>query len=326
MKLSIALATYNGERYLRPQLDSFASQDRLPDELVAYDDQSSDGTAEVLAEFAARAPFPVVVRRNERRLGLMGNFEEAASRCTGDVVFFSDQDDVWLPGKLARHEAIYRDEPEVGMIFSNATIVDETLNPVGQTLYEYTATTPARVEKIESKHAFELLVHRTFAYGCTMSFRSGLLGLLRPFPLEFLHDRWVQIVLAAATRLRALPEPYLLYRRHTGQTLGIHQKPPEDPAKMRMEEIHRHLKAMEYLLGHLNKLGADWRGRDVRGHVRARIAHLRRRAAIGKNPALGALTIARELASGGYLRHGEHSLSELKSDFRTLKAGRPPAG
>jgi glycosyltransferase involved in cell wall biosynthesis len=325
MKLSIAMATYNGERHLRQQLESFASQDRPPDELVVCDDQSTDRTLEVVGEFAEKAPFPVIARRNEQRLGAMKNFEAAASLCTGDVIFFSDQDDVWLPGKLARHEAIYRDEPDVGMIFSNATIVDEQLRPMGQSLYEYVAFTEARRRRFESKSAFNLVIHRTFAFGCTMSFRSSLLAPLRPFPIEFMHDRWVQTLLASSTRFRALTDEYILYRQHGSQTLGINQKAWAEPSKVRRDLLESHIKAMEYLLGRVDSLGEGWSGRafglDVRGRIVARIAHLRRRESIRRRSASGALIIARELLSGAYNRHGEHALYELRSDIDELRSG-----
>jgi glycosyltransferase involved in cell wall biosynthesis len=321
MKLSIALATYNGERFLRQQLDSYAAQDRPPDEVVACDDLSSDRTLEILAEFAAEAPFLVSYRRNERQLGVMKNFEAAVALCTGDVVFFSDQDDIWLPGKLARHEAVYRDEPDVGVIFGDATVVDEGLKPTGQTLFDYAALTSGRRGRIEGKHAFGLLIRRAFAYGCTMSFRSEFLAPLRPFPYEFMHDHWVQTVLATRTRFRTLPEPLMLYRQHAAQTVGINHDHDADPSKRRRDHVEQSLKAMEYLLAHLDSLGEG--GRAFRNRTRARIAHLRRRDAIGDGVASGALTIARELLTGAYNRYGEYPLSELRSDLRQWKSARP---
>jgi glycosyltransferase involved in cell wall biosynthesis len=100
LRLSIALATYNGEPYLAEQLESFATQRRRPDELVVCDDASTDATAAIVERFSYAAPFAVRLEVNATRLGCAGNFARALSLCTGDVLFLSDQDDVWLADKL----------------------------------------------------------------------------------------------------------------------------------------------------------------------------------------------------------------------------------
>ena len=98
---SIAMATYNGDKYLSQQLQSLAKQRYLPTELVICDDQSNDATAKVVELFAATAPFTVRFIRNEKRLGYAGNFMKAATLCTSEYIGFCDQDDVWLSEKLA---------------------------------------------------------------------------------------------------------------------------------------------------------------------------------------------------------------------------------
>src|SRR5438876_11483502 len=96
MRISVALATYQGEQFLPEQLDSYLNQTRLPDELCVSDDGSGDGTIQIIEEFRRRAPFPVRLVAPAERLGSNRNFEHAATNCTGDVILFSDQDDVWL--------------------------------------------------------------------------------------------------------------------------------------------------------------------------------------------------------------------------------------
>ena len=95
LTISIAMTTYNGEKYLQEQLDSFLGQNRLPDELVVCDDGSQDRTMAILESFSSRAPFPVRIYRNSAKLGYSKNFEKAGSLCTGDIIAFSDEDDVW---------------------------------------------------------------------------------------------------------------------------------------------------------------------------------------------------------------------------------------
>jgi glycosyltransferase involved in cell wall biosynthesis len=130
MRISIAMATYNGERFIREQLESLSAQTRLPDELVVTDDGSTDGTLEILRTFAREAPFPVRVHPGERNLGYTWNFLRAARLCTGDWIAFCDQDDVWLPQKLA---AVERHSAAQGalLIVHSAEVVDKSLNPTG---------------------------------------------------------------------------------------------------------------------------------------------------------------------------------------------------
>ena len=135
-RISVALCTYNGASFLDAQLDSYLTQTRLPDELVVCDDQSSDATLALLDGFAKRAPFPVRLHHNQARLGSTKNFEKAIGLCTGDLIATSDQDDVWLPDKLALSEAAFAKSPEIGLIFTNAEVVDQGLEPLGHRLWD----------------------------------------------------------------------------------------------------------------------------------------------------------------------------------------------
>ncbi len=137
LTISIAMTTYNGERFLQEQLDSFLAQTRLPDELVVCDDGSNDMTIEILEKFAALAPFPVRIYRNSTKLGHVKNFEKAGSLCTRDIFAFSDQDDVWDAQKLEKFAEIMTDDPEVGFIFCDAETVDEELNSLGMSFWNH---------------------------------------------------------------------------------------------------------------------------------------------------------------------------------------------
>src|SRR6478735_9115604 len=97
MRISIALATFQGEHFFSEQLDSFQKQTRLPDELCVSDDGSSDGTVDLIRKFSSCATFPVNLVTNSNRKGANGNFQNAVEQCSGDIILFSDQDDVWLP-------------------------------------------------------------------------------------------------------------------------------------------------------------------------------------------------------------------------------------
>src|SRR5690242_8630981 len=123
VSFSIAMGTYNGATYLPAQLESLLNQDLAPLELVVGDDGSTDDTLAILKNFSVRAPFPVRITSNPKQLGYGENFLQAASRCTGDWVAFCDQDDVWLPSKLARcAEAIESAPADLGLIVHGAIV------------------------------------------------------------------------------------------------------------------------------------------------------------------------------------------------------------
>src|SRR6266567_6944512 len=104
-RISVAMCTYNGARFLREQLESIAAQSRLPDELVVCDDGSTDETVETIKAFVGRAPFAVRLEINSKNLGSTKNFEKAIGLCEGEIIALADQDDVWKPQKLAVLEA-----------------------------------------------------------------------------------------------------------------------------------------------------------------------------------------------------------------------------
>src|SRR5205085_4211130 len=122
----VAMCVYNGMRYLRVQLDSIAAQSELPRRMVVVDDGSNDGSWELLQQWASAAPFPVTLERNPQNLGVVRNFEKAARLLIDqvDVVFFSDQDDQWYPGKLAACVDLLAADPGLGLVHSDADLID----------------------------------------------------------------------------------------------------------------------------------------------------------------------------------------------------------
>jgi len=130
--VSIALATWNGARFLRDQLASYECQTILPTELVISDDGSTDRTLEILAEFARSATFPVRILSGGERLGFADNFFRAANACTSQFIAFSDQDDVWLPKKLEEASADCRKDDSC-LTLHTSTLTDENLVPKGTT-------------------------------------------------------------------------------------------------------------------------------------------------------------------------------------------------
>ena len=224
LKLSIALCTYNGAAFLPEQLASFISQTRLPDELVVCDDRSEDETIKLIEEFAAKSPFPVRLYENERTLGSNDNFAKAIGLCTGDIIFLSDQDDVWLPQKLAKMERLFADHPEIDGVFTDATMVDERLQPLGYTFWQSKHFNRARQKRFTEGDAAGILAERNTVAGAAFAFRARCNDGILPIPPVWTHDSWIAFYLASTARLAIVDECLNLYRQHGAQQVGSEMK------------------------------------------------------------------------------------------------------
>src|SRR5215211_1230053 len=136
MKISIAMCTYNGAGFLTAQLESITAQSRRPDEIVICDDGSTDQTKTLLENFAQASPVPVSLKFNQQNLGSIKNFEQAIRLCSGDIIVLSDQDDVWKKDKLEKIEQAFHSNPTAGLVFSDAEIVDEDLEPLHRRMWD----------------------------------------------------------------------------------------------------------------------------------------------------------------------------------------------
>jgi glycosyltransferase involved in cell wall biosynthesis len=204
MKISIALCTYNGARYLSDQLNSFLTQTVLPDELVVCDDGSIDDTIDLLENFKANAPFDVRIYKNLRNLGHEQNFGKAIGLCNGDLIFLSDQDDVWLPEKIAIVVERFRSTADAIVIINDLEVTNDALVSLDRTVLG------------ELRSSGTLGVNnRGFVIGCGSAFRSKLRPLLLPLPaLSYGHDLWLhEVAQAVGTRL-VVDRCLQLYRRH----------------------------------------------------------------------------------------------------------------
>ncbi len=229
--ISIAMAVYNGERFIREQLDSFTGQTRLPDELVVSDNASTDRTVEVVREFAARAPFPVRLYINERNLGVTKNFERAISECTGDMIFLSDCDDVWYPVKVAAMERAMTEWPGAAVALCDADVADEEMGLSGHRLWEEYrfAPSPRLQRKMAAGRTFKRSVPTP---GICMAFRAALKSVILPLPNGDLfqtrgHDVFIAwtLVYSGMGGIICINRPLLAYRQHPGQatTAGQHR-------------------------------------------------------------------------------------------------------
>ncbi|MGI4745778.1 MAG: glycosyltransferase family 2 protein [Janthinobacterium lividum] len=220
MLISVAMATYNGQRYLQEQLDSIAAQTVLPAELVVSDDGSTDNTLALIKAFAATAPFPVRIVEKAARLGFADNFLHATTACKHDFVAFCDQDDVWLPTKLETGRD--RIEADGSLLAMHClTTTNDALEPIGvwtQGIEDDSVSRPLELDPYIN------------GWGNTMMFRRDLVTLIarevRPRQPEaserpLSHDTWIYVLAAALGRVSHIVTPLILYRQHENNAIGI---------------------------------------------------------------------------------------------------------
>lgn len=202
MKISVCMATYNGERYLSEQLESILSQLRLEDELIVVDDASQDSTYDILVGF--RDP-RMLIMRNKMNQGVLASFEIALRHAKGEVIFLSDQDDVWHPEKVSRFLSLFRMRPDITLAISDAKIIDGD----GRTI----SSSRLAGNKFKTGVLANLLKNNYL--GCALAFRRDILRYCLPFPSSIpMHDMWIGILNELYGKTVFIEDQLINHRRH----------------------------------------------------------------------------------------------------------------
>jgi glycosyltransferase involved in cell wall biosynthesis len=210
-KVSVCIAAYQGERYIALQLRSILAQLSPDDEVIIVDDASTDGTT---GEISALQDPRIVLLQTTRNQGVLRAFENALSHSSGEIVFLSDQDDIWLPKKVETVLDAFAQDPELMLVTSDAILIDENGTKTGDSFY-------AKRGKFRSGLWSNVLIGKF--HGCTMAFRSTLLRSVLPFPSgpEVHHDTWIGCVNALiGGKTKYIAEPLVAYRRHSTNASG----------------------------------------------------------------------------------------------------------
>lgn len=220
--VDILLATYQGEAFLAEQLDSLFAQTDADWRLVARDDGSTDGTRRLLERAAATHPGRVVVLPADgRRLGASGSFGFLLEQSEAPYVMFCDQDDVWLPGKVATTLAAMRSlEATHGpgtplLVNTDLKVVDERLGVIDESLWHYQRIHPGRLDRLSR------VLMQNFATGCATMANRPLVALAAPVPAAaVMHDWWLALAATAFGKVAPLREATVLYRQHGRNDVG----------------------------------------------------------------------------------------------------------
>lgn len=199
--ISVCMATFNGEKYLEAQIDSILKQLQPTDELIVSDDGSTDSTLQLLQNYQA-ADLRVRLVAGPKK-GLIRNFENAIKQARGEIIFLADQDDVWLPEKVAAMVAVFREQPQVQVVIGDLTVTDVELHPLE----------PSFFQMKQVKTGFWRNIWKNGYIGAGMAFRSQLKETILPFPEKLpMHDMWIGLL--AEPDIVLLRRPLTLYRRH----------------------------------------------------------------------------------------------------------------
>ncbi len=237
MYLSASVLTYNGAAYIKKQLDSILTQTQMVDEIVICDDGSTDNTISIIRDYQNNYPNLIHLYQNEQQLGSTKNMEKCLGLVKGDIVFLADQDDIWLPHKVASLFAFFEANPSIDAVFSNATLINE-VDAVLPELHLWDiigfpeATLPAEFNLFEFLYRVDNIVT-----GAGLAIKNVGPLLAQPFPTVqgLLHDGWIALYYASQGKLAYFREALFQYRIHAAQQMGGNTRDPKGLLQMNMD-------------------------------------------------------------------------------------------
>ena len=200
-KISVCMATYNGEKYIKEQLDSILTQIGYDDEVVISDDKSTDNTINIIKSYEDKR---IKLFIHEKDHGFVRNFENALIHAHGDIIFLSDQDDIWMPNKVERS---LEELTSCDFVVSDCITINEEKKIISN----------SRFDDYNIKTGFFRLMIRTRYLGCCMAFKRNILKAVLPFPQNTYlmeHDLWIASVAECYFKTKLIKTPLINYRRH----------------------------------------------------------------------------------------------------------------
>ena len=209
--VSVAIATYNGEKYIYDQIRTVLDNLNSEDEVIISDDNSNDKTIDIIKSFKDSR----VKIYDGPQKGIVENFANAISKCKGDIIFLCDQDDIWYPNKV-KHVCDVFESTDCILVEHDARVVDEKKNVLYESFFEHRNV----------RAGFWKNYMRNTYHGCLMAFRRELVQYLNPFPKKgCLHDQWIGLVAERKGKIVFLPEILMEYKRHSGNASSFKRLP-----------------------------------------------------------------------------------------------------
>ena len=220
--ISVAVATYNGEKYIEKQLKSICTQTRIVDEIVIVDDGSMDSTVAIVQEYVDKYPeCNIRLFKNTVNLGYKKNFHKAMSLCEGDIIFLCDQDDIWKENKVDALSKLLESNQNIELVSSSFIQIDGDGN-------EVSGNKSAYMRKMDAETLYQVpiedLVFHNISQGCAMAFKKEIRDLfLQHFIEELPHDWLLNVIAAMRKTCYYLCSPMFFYRIHGENTIGLNE-------------------------------------------------------------------------------------------------------
>jgi len=227
--IDILLATYNGQAYLREQIDSILAQSNRDWQLLIRDDGSDDDTLSIIKDYMARYSGKIrLIEDSGCHLGASSNFQRLLENSTAEYIMFSDQDDVWLPQKIEATlnlmeatEKSYPDKPI--LVHTDLRVVNSQLKTIAKSMWRYQGISP------EIGNNLNKVILQNVATGCTVMINEKAKVVSLPIPKEaVMHDWWIVINVARYGKIVHVPDQLVLYRQHSNNTVGAKKVPRID--------------------------------------------------------------------------------------------------
>lgn len=232
LRISVALATYNGENYIEQQMDSILNQTRSVHEIIVYDDASSDQTLAKVKQYQFQDDVVVHIFSQDHNVGYIENFGKALKMTNGDVIFLCDQDDIWETDKVEKMMNIFEKNPNIQCVASAFNYIDQAGEPIGE---EDTGNNHNlcwnRIDFHDAQLiSFDEILYHNISMGCTMAFRSCIKDIYLASSNKIAaHDWEINLIAALNNGLIFYNEPLLRYRIHEQNTTGNDKMKDIDP-------------------------------------------------------------------------------------------------
>lgn len=249
MKISVALCTYNGQKFITEQLNSILNQSTSVDEIIICDDGSKDKTPEIINNFVSKHPGLITFYINKINLKVNKNFEKAIFLCTGDYIFLCDQDDVWKSNKVEKMMEHFSKNTLAEAVFSNAELINEN----GQSFTEHNLWSSILFMESELKKPIDLYSYLIFksnmVTGATLCIKKEIKDIILPIPdiKGYFHDEWIATVIAARKTLDYTTDWLISYRIHCNQQIGVGESIKN--SKVNDDNIKKYLLFTNNILG-----------------------------------------------------------------------------
>lgn len=259
MTTSIAMTTYNGKRYVEELLDSIRNQSVQPDEVIIVDDKSTDGTYDIVNEYIAKYGLKNWKnQRNEKNLGWRANFREAFKRCSGDLIFLCDQDDIWMPDKIECMKKVMEENIDIQLLISNYSVMD--INRKEKVIIAGLNRNDGTIEKLKFKNN-SLSVLRP---GCTYCARKSLINQLwKRDMMTAPHDAMLWAYAAIDETLYLYNKKTIQFRRHTESA----STPDKLCRSRRISEVSIDTKFKSFFLEECKKRGYVRKGKLIENQL-----------------------------------------------------------